>query len=165
MIRTVTDTDLPRIREFITRCEPLGFHTLFTYWVLGSHFTDLFLICEEGSRIQGLITGLVSSTCDNTAFVWQLGVSPESRRQGVAQSLISEFCSRASKLGAGHIQVTIEPDNLASLGAFTKYAQSIGRELRRIDTLELNDEYASTPIHEIVYSLDINQGTASQIAR
>ncbi len=72
----------------------------------------------------------------------------------------SEECgSQASKLGAKHIQVTIEPDNLASLGAFTKYARSIGRELRRIDTLELNDEYASTPIHETIYSLDIMESS------
>jgi L-2,4-diaminobutyric acid acetyltransferase len=155
MIRNIQPEDLSKIRPLIKKCKPLGFHTLYTYWVLNYHFNDLFLISEEDSGINGIISGLLSGTKTKTAFIWQIGVDPDFRGRGISQMLIREFCKKALQLGAETIQLSIDPQNTASLNAFKKYAGSINKKLRKIDTLELYDDYSDHPDTEAVFSLEI----------
>ena len=135
MIRELSESDIPDIRQFIRECPPLELHTFYTYWVLIHHFQDLCLMDEVAGNINGIITGLKSTAESDMVFLWQLGVRPGSRGKGISRKLLQEFTSRSKRLGARRIQVTIEPGNRASLAAFSTFSDTIGSRLEKTETV------------------------------
>jgi len=155
IIRPIKQQDLSEIRSLVKGCAPLGFHSLYSYWVLNYHFNDLFLVAEEEHELTGFICGLISGRDPDTAFIWQIGVHNRCRGRGVSQKLIGEFFNRAQGRGIKTFLVSIDRANSASLAAFRKYADSIDRKWTKIDSLSLEDSFSEHPDQEDLFSLTL----------
>ncbi|MDC7239177.1 MAG: GNAT family N-acetyltransferase [Spirochaetales bacterium] len=153
MIRNIKKSDLPEIRKLVAACHPLGFHTLYTYWVLQHHFGDLCFVSEEEGRLAGLITGLVSGSEGDTAFLWQIGVRPDFQGQGIAGHLVDCFASAVRNKGLGRIQLSIDPENPVSIKTFESFARKEGLVFRKIERISLSDEFSDYPEEEDLYEI------------
>ncbi len=149
MIRCIEEKDLPQIRDFVSSCPPLGVHTLYTYWVLLHCFGDLCFISEEEGRINGIITGVASAQEPDCAFLWQIGIAGSERGKGLSRKLIESFFEAAGQKGIRRIQLTIDPENTASLKTFRRW----GGELRKIDSISLFDQFSKESENEDLYEI------------
>jgi len=148
--------DLEHIRDFIKKCKPLGFHTLYTYWVLAYHCNDFcFVAREENDEIIGFISAIVSQKHKNSIFLWQIGVLQKYRSTGLSHQLIDKLFQISSEKGFKSIQLSIDPDNKASFNLFKKYAESINKNLVKIDNLRLSDKFSDYIEYEDIYQIVI----------
>ena len=153
IIRNIKICDLKNIRELIKKCFPLDFHTLYTYWVLAYHFQEFCFVAEKKNELIGYISGLVSNRKDNTAFIWQIGVTPEYRGTGLSQKLLYHFFDSVQKNHIKYVQVSIDPKNIASLKCFRKFVQATNRTMRKIDELHLKDVFEEFETYEDIYEI------------
>ena len=154
-IRNIKISDLKHLRKLIKDCHPLGFHTLYTYWVLAYHFKELTFVAEENGNLVGYISGLESKRFKNTWFIWQIGVIPSFRGSGLSQKLLKHFFEKAKENYIRYIQVTIDPNNLASLKCFKRFVRKSNFQMNKIDELHLIDEFEKHETYEDIYVIEI----------
>ena len=147
-IRQVVEHDLKKIRAFVKANHPLGFHTLYTYWVLYSQFKQLWHVCEINNNLVGFISGIKSLSENSTALIWQIGVERDMRGKGISKMLIDEFIKSCKSLDIEYGLVTIDPQNKASLGLFESYFLNHSN-FEIYGNLSLNDEFGLDEYEEI----------------
>ena len=154
-IRNIELSDLKHIRKLIKICHPLGFHTLYTYWVLAYHFQDLTFVAEENNNLVGYISGIESKQFKNTWFIWQIGVIPLFRGSGLSQNLLNHFFKKAKKNRIRYVQVTIDPNNTPSLKCFKKFVENSKFKMSKIDEMHIIDEFERYETYEDIYVIEI----------
>lgn len=132
MIRGGSEADVAAVHAFVADCPPLTLHTEFTYWVLLRYWGSYCLIAEEDGMIASVLLAIGTSSAEDLVYLWQIGVAPRARRSGLAQRMLQEFAARASSDGRTRVQVSIAPDNPASLRLFAQLALEQGDELREV---------------------------------
>ena len=85
-----------------------GHHLLFAY--------------DRDGRAVGMITGVETTHPDKGTemFVYELGVAPEARRQGVATALVRALAEIARSNGCYGMWVATEPDNDAAKATYRR---------------------------------------------
>ena len=151
-IEQCTTDDFPSVRRLVDASETLTRHTSYTYWVVFRHWPELFLVAKSNGSVVGFTCGLITADRPDRAFLWQIGVQTEHRRQGIAEMLARAFFSQAAKLGATEICLTIEENNNASLGLFRKIAEEFNTSLTTQGT---TGPFGGTLEQETVYSISM----------
>lgn len=113
-------------------------HHKYIYWILGEYFPSLCFVALDGGRVAGFVCA-VHSAEKNAVFIWQLAVDAGSRGKGAATLLCNEIISCARENGAKSVQLTINCENTASIGFFTKFARKHGAELEKIHLHGIDD--------------------------
>jgi aminoglycoside 3-N-acetyltransferase I len=85
-----------------------GHHLLFAY--------------DEGGRAVGMISGVEMTHPDKGTemFIYELGVAPAARLQGVGSRLVAELAAVARGAGCYGMWVGTEPDNEAALATYRR---------------------------------------------
>ncbi|WP_342304415.1 GNAT family N-acetyltransferase [Methanolobus sp. ZRKC5] len=152
-IRKIREEDVTKIEKFISLCKPLDQHSTFTYWVLARYFDNTCFVVEENNEIVGYVSGVKSSSKPDVFYIWQIGISPEHRKKRLSSQLIKTVVEAAVSLGSRSIQVSIDPENNSSFGAFLRFAGDSGLQINKIDELELFDQANKKDIHEYIYEM------------
>jgi len=153
-IRQASESDLSKIRAFVKKNPPLGFHSLYTYWVLCSQFNKLWFVFEEDKEILGFIAGVKNLSSVPTALIWQIGVDERMRGEGVSRQLIDAFLASCRELHIEKGLVTIDPENKSSLGLFQSYFTKHSN-FERCGSLDLSDEFSEVNEYEDIYSFNV----------
>lgn len=119
-IEHVTPDEYNLMSDLARRCKPLDLHTDYTYWVLLSYFNDVCFVAYLQDKPIGFVSGI---TREKTGFIWQIGVLPEFRNQGVASLLLYNIFQRFDKIGINTVEVTIDSSNDTSFSVFQKYCK------------------------------------------
>lgn len=112
-------------------------HHPYIYWIMGEYFPSLCFIAQEGTKIEGFICALHSFE-KNCIFIWQLVINGVCRRTGTARLLCEKIIDYAYKNDIRTLQMTINDENIASIGFFTALAKQYGTILEKITLEELN---------------------------
>ena len=82
----------------------------------------LLFAYDEADHAVGMISGIELTHPDKGTemFVYELGVAPAARLQGVATSLVRELAALARANGCYGMWVGTEPDNLAAQATYRK---------------------------------------------
>jgi L-2,4-diaminobutyric acid acetyltransferase len=152
------------IRRFVSRCPPLDLHSAFTYWVLCAYFSDSCLIMEGDEGVIGFASGVPASSERGLFYFWQIGVAPDCRGKGYATALIERMAEMALRGGCHTLQVSIAPDNAASLGAFARFAQGHGLGMKKKGRVDFTDSLSSRRVMEDVYEITLGEGDAGRPA-
>jgi aminoglycoside 3-N-acetyltransferase I len=82
----------------------------------------LLLAYDEAGRAVGMISGVETTHPDKGTemFVYELGVAPAARLQGVATELVRTLADIARKSGCYGMWVATEPDNEAAKATYRK---------------------------------------------
>lgn len=135
-IRPVTEKDAPLLRNLASKCPPLDVHTPYTYWLLANFFGKYsFIISEDGAAF-GYITCI---TCDNTLFIWQIGILEEYRKKNYSQMLIKAAFDEGIKMGIRTAAVSIAKENKASYKSFESFCKNNGYIIEPYKTIRISD--------------------------
>lgn len=150
-IRSACGSDSPLLRSLAAACGTLDVHTPYTYWVACRYHGSSIFILEDAGEPVGYVMALDNPDC---VFLWQIGILAPYRGKGLSQLLyahVMDYAAAARK----PLQVTIAPENKASLGALESCCRSRGLSIQVKDTLRLTDridpDFRET---EIIYCVD-----------
>jgi aminoglycoside 3-N-acetyltransferase I len=82
----------------------------------------LLIAYDTGDRAVGMISGVEMTHPDKGTemFIYELGVAPTARLQGVATELVRQLASLARERGCYGMWVGTEPDNAAGQATYRK---------------------------------------------
>lgn len=119
--------------QFIKDHGGLELNTAYAYLVLADDFTDTCVVAvERGSDpskddgvLAGFVLGYRPPTHPDALFVWQVGVAPSHRGQGLARRMILELLDRNAP-DVRWLESTVTPSNTASRRLFRSIAEARG---------------------------------------
>jgi L-2,4-diaminobutyric acid acetyltransferase len=124
--------DASKIWELVNQSGVLDLNSPYAYLLLCSDFQDTCLVVSINNSIVGFVTGYRLPRDPNTLFIWQIGVSPEVKRQGVGKKLLCELVRRCGSNKITAVEATIAPSNVVSRSLFKSVANSLKAPLKEI---------------------------------
>lgn len=109
--------------------ETLDVNTSYSYLLWCRDFATTSILAEVEGRPGGFVTGYTKPDAPDTLMVWQVAVDDEFRGYGIARSMLEELVDRVPDVQ--WMETTITDDNPASIGLFTKFADSRDAEITR----------------------------------
>ncbi|MFA5504882.1 MAG: diaminobutyrate acetyltransferase [Vulcanimicrobiota bacterium] len=97
-------------------------NTGYFYVLFACEFHRSCVVAEKDGRMIGFVVGFRPPERPGSVFVWQVGVSPKARGQGVASKLLKALLEQTR---ATVLEATVSPDNLASRALFQSLAQKM----------------------------------------
>ncbi|MDY6966341.1 MAG: GNAT family N-acetyltransferase [Halobacteriota archaeon] len=119
-VREAEEKDADKIEELASRCSPLRGSVDGTYEYLAICFGRYFLLAESEGRIIAFLVSFPNLDVEGEIWIYQIGVSSESRRMNVAEELLSEEIKRFVTDGYKKVKARILEDNISSLSLFKK---------------------------------------------
>ena len=145
-IISAKQNDYDAIRTLAQQCTPLDVHTSYSYYVLLSYFSDICYIAYYKDNPIGFVSGIVRNS---NGFIWQIGVLPQYRNNGIASLLLKEIFHKYEEIDIKSVELTIDEHNKASLALFTKYSKN--------SNLVMNQDLGNSKYKsEILYRIEMN---------
>ena len=123
-IRNAVGGDGVKIWEHIKKHGGLDLNSAYCYMVICHHHGNSCYVAVNGNRLAGFVTAYSLPDLKDTLFVWQVGVDPDFRGQGVASQLLDSIIRNHPNIH--EINTTIEPANKASQNLFKSFAKRHG---------------------------------------
>ena len=115
--------DATPIWHLIEKIGGLERNTSYAYLLLCSHFAGGSLVATYNENPVGFVLGYRVPSAKDTMFVWQVGVAPELRGQGLAGALLSRFVELPEYRTCRFLEATVAPGNEASQALFQGFAR------------------------------------------
>ncbi|ENO89116.1 diaminobutyrate acetyltransferase [Thauera linaloolentis] len=106
----------------------LELNSAYFYLLFAADFGDTCLVAEHDGRMVGAVVGYHPPRQTDTAFVWQIGVLPEHRGQGLGLKLLQEWSALPANRGCRWVTATVADDNTASQALFRRFARDCGTD-------------------------------------
>ncbi len=114
----------------------LELNTAYFYVLFCMDFAETCVVAEaDDGRLAGFVLGHRPPARPEAVFVWQVGVAPWMRRQGLAARLIEALLAQQST-PARWIEATVTPDNTASMKLFRALARHHGVPCEESDFMD-----------------------------
>lgn len=126
LFRSATPQDGAAIWKLVRDAGTLELNSAYFYLVFASDFGDTCLIAERAGEVVGAVVGYRPPREPDAAFVWQIGVAPVMRGQGLGKTLLKRWLELPAVRGARWMTATISDDNTASRRLFEAAARDIG---------------------------------------
>ncbi len=159
-IREAREDEFLEVYDLVSQSPPLEKYFQHFYKIMLRYFSSTCLVAEYQNKLVGWQMGFVSQNDHHTYFLWQIGVHPAMQGRGLGGLLLEETEKRAYELRCGRVEVTIDPENLASEKLFLKnnylnISPQIGNTIT-VNTREAVRDYYSPGRHFMVFEKRIN---------
>lgn len=104
-------------------------NSAYCYLLLCRDFAETCVVAQVEDEVIGFVTGYRPPGRDDTLFVWQVGVAPDFRGQGLAGGMVLEILERDCCRNIRRIEATVSPSNDASRALFSSLARRLDTEL------------------------------------
>lgn len=128
-LRQPVAEDGAALHNLIKRCPPLDQNSRYCNLLQVSHFSDTAVVAERNGSLCGFVSGYRIPGREDVLFVWQVGVSPEGRGQGLAPKMLRSLLQRHPDVA--YLETTVTPDNQASAAVFEKVADTLDAPLEK----------------------------------
>ena len=118
--------DAAAVFQLIGDVGTLERNSCYTYLLLCSHFAETCVVAEQSGSLVGVVLAYRPPTDAESVFVWQIGVHPKARGQGLAKRLLAAVLALPSTDDTVYLTATVSPDNAASLALFRGFARDHG---------------------------------------
>lgn len=119
--------DAATIWRLLPEIGDLERNSAYAYLLLCSHFANTGVVAlTGGGDLVGFVLGYRPPTQPESVFVWQVGVAPRGRGQGLAGRMIEDVLARPGCADARYLCATVDPGNAASLALFHGLARRRG---------------------------------------
>lgn len=121
--RPVRPTDGAALWQLVDATGTLELNSAYFYLLFAADFGDTCLVAERDSTLVGMVVGYQPPRQPDTAFVWQIGVLPALRGQGLGLRLLREWAALPAIRNRRWITATVADDNAASQALFRRFAR------------------------------------------
>ncbi len=97
------------------------------------HFRETTFVVEYGGELVGFLSGFLSQSAPEEAYIHFVGVHPEHRSSGIARRLYQRFFEAARADGRRVVRCVTSPGNLGSIGFHRQLGFTIESESRNYD--------------------------------
>ena len=107
----------------------LEVNSAYFYVLHAEHFGATCLVAapaDDPSALRGAVIAHRPPSAPSAIFVWQVGVAPEARGQGLGKRMLRALLELPACRDATHLTATVAPDNLASERLFRGVARELG---------------------------------------
>jgi L-2,4-diaminobutyric acid acetyltransferase len=132
LLRSPRVEDGPALWRLAREAGGLDVNSPYAYLLLGHLFADTCVVAEDGSGPAGFVAALPIPGRPETIFVWQVGVHPARRRQGVAARMLRHLLGRPACRAVRALEATVTPGNHASRALFLRLAAEMGATCRTV---------------------------------
>jgi L-2,4-diaminobutyric acid acetyltransferase len=153
-------SDGPALHQLIKRCPPLDENSRYCNLLQVSHFRDTAIVAEADDRLIGFVTGYRMPRRPQTLFVWQVGVAPEGRGQGLAQRLLEALLARLPDVDT--LETTVTPDNQASMTTFNRLAGRLDTRIAQTVLFSKEQHFEGAHDDEVLLTIGPFSGTAAR---
>ena len=102
----------------------LELNSAYFYVLFARDFSGTSVVSETGDgQLAGFVVGRHPPARPDSVFVWQIGVAPWMRRQGLAQRMLEALVTQQSD-DVQWLEATVSPDNAPSMGLFRSFARA-----------------------------------------
>ncbi len=129
ILRTPELTDAPQLYQLVGSSKPLAQNSPYLYLLLCHHFADTCVVASIGDKIVGMTTAYLIPEKTDVLFIWQIAVSPDVRKRGLAQAMLRHLLKRKSCRGVKYLEATVAPSNSAPQKLFKSLAEDLKAEL------------------------------------
>lgn len=98
----------------------------YCYLLLCRDFAASSAVAEAGGEVIGFVTAYVPPGQPDTLFVWQIGVDPAYRGNGIGRRLLERLLTREVCRRLTRLETTVSPSNHASRALFEGVARRMG---------------------------------------
>lgn len=142
-VREPQNEDVNLIYALIHDCNPLDTNSFYSYLLICTHFNKTSAVIELNDQIAGYVSAYISPNNNDTLFIWQVAVSPQMRRRGLASIMIKDIIQRKELENINYIEATVAPSNNASMALFQKLASSLKTKCEKLEFFrrELFEKY------------------------
>ncbi len=129
-MRHPVPADAAAIHRLVRTAGGLDLNSLYCYLLVGRDFsrTSLVAIRREaaGETLAGFVAAYRPPERPETLFIWQVGVAPEARGQGLARRMLRRLIDVPACRGIELLEATVTPSNEASRRLFSRLAADLG---------------------------------------
>lgn len=159
LIENPTKADGAALWRIARDSQKLDLNSPYAYLLWCRDFADTSVVARVDGTTVGFVIAYRRPAAPDTALVWQVAVDASQRGQGLAGALLDNLFTRLVEDGVRHLETTITPDNKASIGLFTSFAQRWGARLESTELFgpadfpddgvrhEREDVYRIGPLH------------------
>lgn len=103
----------------------LELNTPYFYLSFAEFFGDTCLVAIQEEQLVGGVIAFRLPRRPEVLFVWQIGVLPSARRQGLAKRMLNHLIELPGCADVRFVQATITDDNAASQRLFQSFAENL----------------------------------------
>ncbi len=126
ILRRPTERDAAPVWRLLERTGGLERNSCYAYLLLCSDFADTCLVAEREGELVGFVLGYRPPARRDELFVWQIGVAPEARGEGLGTRLLAAVLQQPGCKDVRYLTATVSPDNEASRRTFAALARQRG---------------------------------------
>jgi len=120
------------------------------------HFQSTSFVAVQDGKIVGFVTGFVSQTFPNEAYIHFVGVDPKFRKSGLARTLYDKIFKAVSKLGIQTVLCVTSPVNKVSIAFHRSLGFSIKESGKTIDGISIFEGYDGEGEDRILFYKHLN---------
>lgn len=145
LLRRPTMQDGPEMWRLARDSGGLELNTGYMYALMAWRFADTCAVAEADGRLVGFVAGFRPPDDPEALFVWQVGVDPGSRGQGLAGRMLDHLVARQDP-PVRYLEATVTPGNGPSCALFRSFARRAGAACAESEALR--PEHLPEPGHE-----------------
>lgn len=138
VFRKARPEDGPRMYELVKEMGGLELNTAYFYVLFCIDFADTCVVAERDGKLAGFVLGHRPPARQDAVFVWQVGVAPFMRKQGLARQLLEAFLEQNPD--ARWLEASVTPSNTASRKLFRSVARDHGVDCK-VSTFMLAEHF------------------------
>ena len=120
-----------RIHALVLGDGTLEANSAYCYVLLCTHFAAHGIVAEREGELAGFVAAYRPPSDPEAVFVWQVGVAPAGRGQGLGKTLLRELVKRPANCDAHYLTATVDAANEASNRLFAAFAREHGATLEK----------------------------------
>lgn len=122
--------DASGIRQLVQDSGVLDANSTYAYLLVCRDFAETSAVaCLEG-ELAGFVSAYAPPQQPETLFVWQIAVSSQHQRQGLALRMLKHVLLRPALRGVRQVEATIAPSNAPSRKLFRSLSSALGTEFQ-----------------------------------
>ena len=118
-----------RIHALVESDATLESNSAYCYVLLCTHFAQHGIVAEKDGELAGFVAAYRPPSDPEAVFVWQVGVAPAGRGQGLGKRLLNALVEQPANRDARFLTATVDAANEPSNRLFAAFARDQGATL------------------------------------
>jgi L-2,4-diaminobutyric acid acetyltransferase len=165
-LRMPTREDGASVWHLVGESGGLEQNSAYAYLLLCTHFRDTCVVAELDGELLGCVLAYIPPQQPDCVFVWQVGVAPDARGQGLGGQMLDAVVRLPACRNVRFLTASVAADNQASRALFTGFARRHKVSLIEQEFLPADcfpQSHAAEPLLKIgpLHSLKKDEGQTS----